>query len=49
MIGLVTSRPLADAKGIVEALAHRIAPHVSVIAKPSEVKQFAPDAERTFI
>ena len=42
MIGLVTSRPFADAKGIVESLARRIAPQVSVIAKPSEVKQFAP-------
>jgi phenylalanyl-tRNA synthetase beta chain len=42
MIGFVTGRPFSDAKGIVEALAHRIAPHGSVIVKPSTVRQFAP-------
>jgi phenylalanyl-tRNA synthetase beta chain len=42
MIGFVTGRPFGDAKGIVEALAHRIAPHASIVVKPSEVRQFAP-------
>ncbi|HEV8003055.1 MAG TPA: phenylalanine--tRNA ligase subunit beta, partial [Planctomycetaceae bacterium] len=42
MIGFVTGRPFCDAKGIVEALAHRIAPHGSIVVKPSEVRQFAP-------
>jgi phenylalanyl-tRNA synthetase beta chain len=42
MIGFVTGRPFGDAKGIVEALALRIAPHCTVIVKPSEVRQFAP-------
>jgi phenylalanyl-tRNA synthetase beta chain len=41
-IGFVTARPLSDAKGIVEALAHRIVPKGSVIVKPSAVRQFAP-------
>jgi phenylalanyl-tRNA synthetase beta chain len=42
MIGFVTARPLSDAKGIVEALAHRIVPKGSVIVKPSAARQFAP-------
>jgi phenylalanyl-tRNA synthetase beta chain len=42
MIGFVSGRSFADAKGIVEALAHRIAPKGSVVVKPSEVRQFAP-------
>ena len=42
MIGFVTARPFGEAKGIVEALAHRIVPKSSVIVKPSAVRQFAP-------
>jgi phenylalanyl-tRNA synthetase beta chain len=41
MIGFVTGRPVGDAKGIVEALAHRIAPKALVTVKASEVRQFA--------
>jgi phenylalanyl-tRNA synthetase beta chain len=41
MIGFVTGRPFSEAKGIVEALVRRIAPHGSVTVKPSEVRQFA--------
>jgi phenylalanyl-tRNA synthetase beta chain len=42
MIGFVTARPFGEAKGIVEAVAHRIVPKSSVIVKPSAVRQFAP-------
>ncbi|HET6327225.1 MAG TPA: phenylalanine--tRNA ligase subunit beta [Planctomycetaceae bacterium] len=42
MIGFVTGRPFSDAKGIIDALAHRIVPHGSVTVKPSDVRQFAP-------
>ncbi len=42
MIGFVTGRPFGDAKGIIDALAHRIVPHGSVTVKPSQVRQFAP-------
>jgi phenylalanyl-tRNA synthetase beta chain len=42
MIGFVTAHPFGDAKGIVEALAHRIVPKGSVVVKPSDVRQFAP-------
>ena len=42
MIGFVTGRSFSDAKGIIEALAQRVAPKAEVIVKPSEVGQFAP-------
>jgi phenylalanyl-tRNA synthetase beta chain len=41
MIGLVTGRPFIDAKGIVEAVAHRVCPGATVTVKPSQVAAFA--------
>jgi phenylalanyl-tRNA synthetase beta chain len=42
MLGLVTGRPLIDAKGIVEAIAHRVCPGAMITVKPSQVAAFAP-------
>jgi phenylalanyl-tRNA synthetase beta chain len=42
MIGLVTGRPFIDAKGIVEAVAHRVCPGAMITVKPSQVAALAP-------
>ena len=42
MIGLVSGRPFADMKGVVEQLAARINPSAKVMCEPSSLPQFIP-------